>query len=481
MFQVMVRAGRGAVLALALATCGEANPPLNAPLRAGANVAPSAADAPADDIYIGVAFSGGGHRATAFAYGVLDELRSVGADDHAGGLAGQVRFVAGVSGGAVIGTWFALNGPAGLDGFRERYLLSDAERYMVPDVTDPEALARGLGQGLNTRDTFARALDELLFARARFADLDGASAVTLRIVASDVASAAPFVFDGTTFDALCSDLARLPLSEAVAASAAFPLVFSPFLIEAHRRSCDFALPPALAAARDNRQAHPALRLLAETIARYADPAEIRSVRLLDGGMTDSYGITGLLAARAEGALSPMTPAEAVRVRRILFLTVDAAHENWEITDTLLPSGRLLGLTLYGLNQRLSGDGGGDLDPLLAGRAITATTTGSSQTLNAAMVLWRQEIVAWRCGLAPGELGSLYPDRPGDWDCRDLQVHIDEIGPERLPAALRDRMNGIPTRLVLSAEDVDTAIAAGRIALRAAPSYRAFLRAIGAGN
>lgn len=479
MLRNLARPLRVVIGALVLATCGEANPPLNTPLYAGANAAPAPVAAPADDIYIGVAFSGGGHRATAFAYAVLDELRSVGADESAGGLAGRVRFVAGVSGGAVIGTWFALHGAEGLDGFRERYLLSDAERYMLPNGFDPETLARGLGQGLNTRDTFARALDETLFRGARFAALDGTAGVNLRIVASDVGSAAPFVFDRTTFDALCSDLSRLPLSEAVAASAAFPVVFSPFVIEAHRRSCDYTEPPALAAARDNRQAHPAVRLLAETIARYADPAEIRSVRLLDGGMTDSYGITGFLAARAEGGLSPMTPAEAVRVRRILFLAVDAAHENWRITDTLLPSGRLLGLTLYGLNQRLSDDGGGDLDPLLAGRAITATTTGSYATLSAAMVLWRQEIVAWRCGLQAAELDALYPDRPADWDCRDLHVHVDEIGLERLPSALRDRMNDVPTRLVLPADDIDAAIAAGRIALRRAPAYAAFLRGIGA--
>lgn len=464
--------------ALVLATCGEANPPMNAPLLAGFNAAPAPVAAQADDVYIGVAFSGGGHRATAFAFGVLEELRSVVAEDPEHGLAGRVRFVAGVSGGAVIGTWFALHGPDGLAGFRERYLLSDAERYMLPNGLDPETLARGLGQGLNTRDTFARALDETLFRGARFAALDGATAVNLRIVASDVASAAPFVFDSTTFDALCSDLSRLPLSEAVAASAAFPVIFSPFVIEAHRRSCDFTLPPALAVARDNRQAHPALRLLAETIARYADPTEIRSVRLLDGGMTDSYGTTGFLAARADGGLAPMTPVEAVRVRRILFLAVDAAHDNWRITDSLLPSGRLLGLTLYGLSQRLSDNGGGDLDPLLAGRAITATTTGSYATLSAAMVLWRQEIVAWRCGLDAEQLDSLYPDRPEDWDCRDLHVHVDEIGLERLPLALRDRMNDVPTRLVLSADEVDIAIAAGRIALRRAPAYVGFLQGIG---
>lgn len=468
---------RAAAIALVLAGCGVANPALNRPLPEGGNAMPAPAAAPADDIYVGIAISGGGHRATAFAYGVLDELRQGPTGTGPDGLAGQIRFVSGVSGGAVIGTWFALHGPDGLTGFRERYLLSNAERYMFPASLDPEILARGVTQGLNARDSFARALDETLFRGARFADLDGRTNVALRIIASDAASAAPFVFDGTTFDALCSDLAQLPLSEAVGASAAIPVVFTPFEIAAHPRVCNHEEPPSYAAARTDPQAHPALRLLAQTVARYAEPDGIRSVQLLDGGLADSYGVVGFLAARAEAGLAPMSPAEAVRVRNILFLGVDAAHENWRLTDILLPSGRLLVLTLYGLSQRLGDGTQNELDALLAEQAIATTTTGSQETLRSALHLWRDEIVAWRCALGPADLNALFPDRPADWDCRDLEVHVDEIGLERLPGALRTRMNAVPTRLALPAEDVDTAIAAGRVALQRSPAYLAFLRAI----
>ncbi len=41
----------------------------------------------------------------------------------------------------------------------------------------------------------------------------------------------PFVFSKVTFDALCSDFASYPVSHAVAASAAVPIIFSPIILQ----------------------------------------------------------------------------------------------------------------------------------------------------------------------------------------------------------------------------------------------------------
>jgi len=52
-----------------------------------------------------------------------------------------------------------------------------------------------------------------------------------------------------------------------------------------------------------------------------------------------------------------------------------------------------------------------------------------------------------------------------WDCRDLSFDVDVLSFENLPAPLQGRLRSMPTTLVLSAEDVDAAIDAGRQAAR----------------
>ncbi|WP_438590951.1 hypothetical protein, partial [Klebsiella aerogenes] len=48
---------------------------------------------------------------------------------------------------------------------------------------------------------------------------------------------APFIFDRASFSALCSNLDNYPLSHAVAASAAVPIVFSPIVLRNFNGDC----------------------------------------------------------------------------------------------------------------------------------------------------------------------------------------------------------------------------------------------------
>ena len=78
--------------------CAPWNQPQNQPL-AGENAPLSEGGAGEGELYIGLAFSGGGMRATAFAYGMLEELRATGGGP--AGLLDEVRLVSGVSGKGV--------------------------------------------------------------------------------------------------------------------------------------------------------------------------------------------------------------------------------------------------------------------------------------------------------------------------------------------------------------------------------------------
>ena len=100
-----------------LAACAAWNPPVNTLLATGTNLSLVADDTlPGDgEVYIGLAFSGGGMRASAFAYGMTEALRAAGFGAE-NGLLDHVRLVSGVSGGSVTAAQLGLYGPAGLRG-----------------------------------------------------------------------------------------------------------------------------------------------------------------------------------------------------------------------------------------------------------------------------------------------------------------------------------------------------------------------------
>lgn len=365
--------------------------------------------------------------------------------------------------GSVTAAQFGLHGPAGLHGFRDRYLLTDAERYMANSPLNPLTLLRGLSGGANARNTFARYLDETLYHGATFGDLRARSRIKTWINATDMANNTPFLFSPETFDALCSDLSRLPLSEAVAASAAFPLVFSPIVLRAHQGGCDYDEPDWMTAARHNPEASAAMRAHARALESYADPQAVRYVKLLDGGITDNFGTTGLAVerARARAAHAPMTAAEAVRMNRLLFLVANAGVER----D-------------YGWTQRIPGPGGLQLAQAIANASLSAATRAGYDAMRSELRRWQADLIDWRCALPTPEVRRLRGTLAG-WDCRDVKFFVGEVSFETLEPDLRARLNAVPTRLRLSPEEVDLTIAAGRSATRASPEFNGFLRTLDA--
>lgn len=450
-----------------LAGCAAWNKPLNQPLTGGnmslVEVTPDSIGK--GDLYVGLAFSGGGMRASAFAYGMLQELAAQGAATGTpDGLLDHVRLVSGVSGGSVTAAQFGLYGPRGMDGYRERYLVTNAEKYMANSALNPLTIVKGLSGGANGRATFARYLDEVLYKGATFGDLRGRSRIKTWINATDMANNTPFLFAPETFDALCSDLSKMPISEAVAASAAFPLVFSPVVLESHQGKCDYREPDWLTAARYNPEATSAMKAHARALESYANPDEVKFVKLLDGGITDNFGTTGLAVerARAEAPYAPMTPEEAVRMTRMLFLVANAGVE----TD-------------FSWTQKVAGPGGVGLGMSIATASMSAATRSGYDAMRGELKLWQSELVEWRCALPPGEVRRLRGSLDG-WDCADVKLFVGQASFEGLPTPMRNELNKVPTRLKLETAQVDLVIEAGRLATRATPEFNGFLASL-AGN
>lgn len=450
---------------LLLLGCAPWNEPLNQPLKGENPPLVEGVTVGDGELYIGLAFSGGGFRATSFAYGMLQELRAVQVETGTpNGLLDEVRLVSGVSGGSIMAAQFGLAGPAGLDGFRERFLVTDGEAYMVTSGFNPLTIAKGVAGGVNGRDTFGRYLDDVLFKGATFADLRQRSNVKTWINATDMANNTPFLFSPETFDALCSDLSKVRLSEAVAASAAVPLVFTPIVLKAHQGTCDYQEPDWLTAARYNPEATGAMRAHARALESYTRPEEVKFVKLLDGAITDNFGTTGLAVerARAQVPYAPLTAEEAVKLKRMLFLVANAGVDQ----D-------------YDWTQKVAGPGGVNLAMSIATSAMAAASRSGYDSMRGELRLWELELIEWRCALPLAEVRRLRGST-ADWDCKDVKLFVGEASFASLPTEMRDRLDRVPTRLKLATEEVDMVIEAGRMATRLTPEFNGFLASL-AGN
>jgi NTE family protein len=411
-----------------------------------------------DDVLLALSFSGGGTRAAAFSFGVLTELdRSRVGSNQSKSLLDRVDFVSGVSGGSVTAAYFGLKKRAALDDFRERFLLRNAEEALNTQVSLGN-IGRALGGGVNSSQ-FADWLDRNLFDDARFDALREDRRPRVWINASDIYNRTPFVFGKTAFDALCSDIRSYRVAEAVAASAAVPLAFAPIVLETYPGGCAAPLPAWLERARNDPNGQPLLKSFAEANARYRD-GSMRYVKLLDGGLVDNFGLSGfsigLLAAQRP--FEPMTEHQAVKVRRIMFLVVDA------------------GRGISGdFAQRVEGPNGVELVTAAADTAIDASVRSSYAAFSTLAADWSAKVKRWRCALSAAERSRLGVGP--NWRCGDLSFAIDRVNFDQLGPARAGILNAIPTRFSLPEDQVDMLIESGAEALRLSKSYQAFRKGL----
>ncbi|QOZ38049.1 patatin-like phospholipase family protein [Bradyrhizobium sp. CCBAU 53421] len=450
-----------AAVAVGLAGCASVyNLPGNVPLGAAAADINGVSDIPSyeDDLLLALSFSGGGTRAAAFSFGVLEELDRV--RSSAAGtktLLDRVDFVSGVSGGSVTAAYFGLKRRAALDDFRERFLLRNAEEGLKTRISLGN-IGRALGGGVNDSQ-FTDWLDQNLFDGARFEALPDDRRPRVWINASDIYNRTPFVFGKTSFDALCSDVRSYRVAEAVAASAAVPLAFAPIVLQTYPGGCAAPLPAWLDRVRNDPNAQPLLRSYAEAQARYRD-GSMRYVKLLDGGLVDNYGLSGLSIGllAAQRPYEPLSERQAAKLKRILFLVVDAGRGI---------SGDFV--------QTLEGPNGVELVSAAADTAIDASVRSSYAAFTALANDWSGKLKHWRCGLSAADRTRLGVGT--GWKCGDVAIYVERLGFDRLGSERAGILNAIPTRLSLPPEQVDQLITGGADALRSSKAYQQFRRGL----
>lgn len=429
------------------------NPATNEPLS---SATPPNMGAPEDvmrENSIVLSFSGGGLRAAAFAHGVLTGLASVRTAD--GDLLDDVTTISSVSGGSLAAAHYGVFGREGLGRFRDDVLMAGFEGGMRLSF-NPVNLMRMLGGGLNARENFAEALDRRVFRGATFADIYRRPNTSIRMQATDLYHRVPFPFLPPLFAVLCSDLSRYSVADAVAASMAVPVVFAPVVIRTYPDKCE-PLPPFIANFRQRPEGQRHANSIARALAAYRDP-RVRYIKLGDGGLTDNFGVSTLTMSRViyGTPYAPMTERDAVRIRRLLVVVVDASqgpHGDW--------------------THRPTGPDGLDFALAATDAAIDAAARYAADAFGAMIEDWQASIIKYRCGLGAAELKRL--GAPARWDCKDVKFSLAHLAIDELASPVRERMEAIQTRLSLEPAQVDVAIEGAREGLLALPRLQAYLR------
>jgi NTE family protein len=465
--QRFVGAGRIVACCALLVACAGVihNEPINQPLLPGvplsAELGSGEADTTFDDTVVALSFSGGGTRAAAFSFGVLNGVdeTQVPSVSRSGSLLDRVDFVTGVSGGSILAAYYGLKKRRALADFKQRFLLRNAEENLQMNLSLLN-IAKGLQGGVNDPTLFPRWLDDNLFEHATFKTLLAQRRPYIWINASDVYNRTPFIFGRVIFGALCSDLANYPISLAVAASAAVPVIFAPVVVEGYPGRCSIPLPEWVERVRSNADAPPLLKLFANAMQRYHS-GEVRYVKLLDGGMVDNYGLAGFTLARllSTTPYGPLEPTQAVKLRRLLFLVVDAGRA---------PSGAWA--------QTVEGPSGTNLITAASDTATESGAVGSYSAFQDSMAEWQDKLVSWRCKLSAAERRNF--GAPAGWSCRDVRIFVGRIAFDQLGADRAVKLNAVETAFKLPPDQVDLLIAAGRDALKGSTVFNSFLSSIG---
>ena len=415
-----------------------------------------------------LAFSGGGTRAAAFAYGALETLRRMelifptGKNIH---MLDEVDIVTGVSGGAFTALAYGLYGDKLFDDYEQRFLKRNVEREIVARAFNPLNWGKLVSTGWGRSELAAELYDEILFHGATFADLDRGAGPLILVAASDITTGSRFVFSQRIFDIICSDLNALPLSRAAATSSAVPVVLSSVTLDNYGGTCNKTTPPWAApfvdGAEPPRPAARAIRQLRGEEA-YGDGVNRPYLHLVDGAVTDNVGMRSVLMSLEvlEALQETGVPTRLDTAKRVLVFIVNAMSSPTTKWD-----------------QSESAPGPLDIVSKSAGTPIDRYSYETIEVLKDMGARWRtarllRESAAFKDNKDPAVAAAL---RLPDAEIYAVDVSF---------AALDERdelyfLNQQPTTFSLPPEVVDRLRAAAGKIIMASPEFQRFLRESGA--
>ena len=293
-----------------------------------------------EELLLILSFSGGGTRAAAFSYGVLEELRAteVTFDGKKRRLVDEVDMISGVSGGSFTAAYFGLFGERIFEDYEARFLKKNVQGDFTSSVfLNPVNWFRLSSPFFDRSDLAAEYYDKNVFDGKTFGDMLKRKGPMVLINATDMSLGIRITFHQYLFDAICSDLSKFPVARACAASSAVPGVLTPITLKNYAGRCGYVLPLMY------ETSSPSYRMseMRENMTLVLDSKEKPYFHLIDGGVADNLGLRAIEeAVDAVGnvwTVLKLTGRE--KVRKVAFIVVNAEtkiESSWDKTEIIPP-------------------------------------------------------------------------------------------------------------------------------------------------
>jgi NTE family protein len=396
------------------------------------------------DLLVMLGFSGGGTRAAAFSYGVLQELRhtTFEAEGKEIRLLDEVDSISSVSGGSFTAAYYGLFGERIFTDYEQTFLKNNVQKVLLNGVFNPLNWWKMLTTGFDRTELAIDYYNKYIFEGKTFADLKAAHGPYIQINATDLGMGNRFSFTQGYFDLLCADYDSFSISRAVAASSAVPVAFAPIVLENYD-TCTVTYPDWFADIRQRAQGDLRLSELVKAVDSYLDKKKRKFIHLVDGGITDNLGIRALydrvnLLGGTRRAAAQL--AKNNSINKIVVILVNAqTHASQPMEQSE------------------------DEPPVR--EVIDAVTDAQLQRYNTeSLILVERNLRKWAADLSSParEIKSYF-----------INVSFDAIGDKDT----RQLFNNIATSFALPAKEVDQLVDTARSLLRNDPEFKRLIRDI----
>ena len=434
--------------------------PLNEPLNkyqpgSGYTIQNMASPDNSEELLLILSFSGGGTRAAAFSYGVLEELKAteVTLEGRKRRLLDEMDLISGVSGGSFTAAYYGLFGDRIFEDFESRFLKKNIQGALTAGtLLNPINWFRLSSPYFDRSDLAAEYYNKHVFDGKSFGDLLTRKGPMILINAADMSKGTRLSFNQAFFNAICSDLSKFPVARACAASSAVPGLLSPITLKNYAGRCGYVLPPPL----EKSSAVYRQREMKENMMVVLDSKEKPYLHLIDGGVADNLGLRAIQeAVTAIGDFwTTLKLTGGAKVHKVAFIVVNAEKkidDHWDKIEFVPPFAAML--SNY------------------SSIAIARYNRETVALLQESFEGWARQIREGRC--PPGQI-SAEPE-----SCGDIAFYLAELRFEDLEDPQeRSYLNNLPTSFRLKPEEVDKLRDAARRLLTKSEDFQRLLRDLG---
>ncbi len=397
---------------------------------------------PQGDHAIALSFSGGGTRAAALSYGVLQELRDTQIDSMGTRtrILDEVDTISSVSGGSFTAAYYGLFGDEIFKDYERKFLNQSVQGTLIRKMLNPFYWARSMFSAFNRTEMAIEYYDHNIFEGKTFADIPIGKRPFIGINATDLSTGARFSFTQDTFDAICSDLNRLSVARAVTASSAVPIAFPSVVLKNYGGTCNSDRANYVQRLRSKKELFAEEQAILDRYNMAQDTSVNPYLHLVDGGISDNLGLRAILdRVIAMGGIVNRYDSFVHPPKDILVLLVNAA---------VAPK--------KSFSQS-------PIKPSISETVDALSSTQIALYNEETIIRVKEKIKEYEITLA--EFGH------------PVRFYFVELNFKSFTSpSIKDFFNNLPTSLELSKGQVNALILGGRKLLRENPEYQQFLKA-----